>query len=81
MAAADELCAGRVVATHEGGYSFAYVPFCGLAVIEELSGIRTPVIDPYLAEFELMTGHVLLPHQSEVIDRAAQLVSRVPAGR
>ena len=80
MAAADELCGGRVVATHEGGYSYAYVPFCGLAVIEELSGERTPVVDPYLAEFELMTGHVLLAHQEHVIEQAAQLVARVPAG-
>jgi len=81
LAAARDVAGGRVVATHEGGYSFAYVPFCGLAVIEELSGIRTPVIDPYLAEFEMMTGHVLLPHQAQVIDRASQLVARVPAGR
>ena len=28
---------------HEGGYSEAYVPFCGLAVIEELSGVRSAV--------------------------------------
>lgn len=46
--AADRLCDGRLVAVHEGGYSEAYVPFCGLAVIEALSGIRTPVEDPEL---------------------------------
>ncbi|OMQ22444.1 hypothetical protein BMI79_13130 [Serratia oryzae] len=33
---------------HEGGYAEAYVPFCGLAVMEELSGIRTEVQDPLL---------------------------------
>ncbi len=81
MAAADEMCGGRIVATHEGGYSYAYVPFCGLAVIEELSGVRTPVVDPYLAEFEMMTGHVLLAHQASVIDAAATLVANVPVGR
>lgn len=81
IAAADSLCGGRIVATHEGGYSFAYVPFCGLAVIEELGGIRTPVVDPYLAEFEMMTGHVLLDHQASVIDAASRLVARVPPGR
>jgi acetoin utilization deacetylase AcuC-like enzyme len=49
MALADEVCGGRVVAVHEGGYSEAYVPFCGLAVIEALSGKRTEVVDPGLA--------------------------------
>ncbi len=78
MAVADQLCQGRIVATHEGGYSNAYVPFCGLAVIEELSGIRTPVIDPYLAEFVMMSGHVLLPHQEAIIEQARQLVANIP---
>ena len=38
LEAADELCEGRLVLSHEGGYSPTYVPFCGLAVVEELSG-------------------------------------------
>ena len=33
MAAADNLCDGRLVMAHEGGYSPSYVPFCGLAVL------------------------------------------------
>ena len=45
-AAAAELCGGRLVLVHEGGYSEAYVPFCGLAVMEEISGHRTAVDDP-----------------------------------
>lgn len=48
MALADALCGGRLVVVHEGGYAEAVVPFCGLAVIEELSGQRTPVEDPTL---------------------------------
>ena len=51
-ALAEELCDGRLVVVHEGGYSEAYVPFCGLAVIEELAGHRTAVIDPFLALLE-----------------------------
>jgi acetoin utilization deacetylase AcuC-like enzyme len=31
---AADVCGGRVVFCHEGGYSSAYVPFCGLAVVE-----------------------------------------------
>ncbi len=46
MAAAKELCAGRLVLVHEGGYSETYVPFCGHAVIEELSGSAIRVPDP-----------------------------------
>lgn len=45
---ADEVCGGRVVVVHEGGYSESYVPFCGQALIEQLSGITTPAVDPML---------------------------------
>lgn len=78
--AAAEHCRGRIVATHEGGYSNAYVPFCGLAVIEELAGLRTAAADPYLEELMAMAGHELLPHQEAVIEAAARLVLRIPGG-
>ncbi|MCU0902821.1 MAG: class II histone deacetylase [Tabrizicola sp.] len=48
MQAAETLCRGRLVMVHEGGYSEAYVPFCGHAIMETLSGQRTQVIDPFL---------------------------------
>ena len=80
VGAADELCSGRIVAAHEGGYSNAYVPFCGLAVVEEFAGVRTEVVDPYLQELTHMAGQELLPHQAAVVDAAAALVSRIPAG-
>jgi acetoin utilization deacetylase AcuC-like enzyme len=51
MAAADAICDGRVVAIHEGGYSEAYVPFCGHAVVEQLAGIDTDLSDPFLPKF------------------------------
>jgi acetoin utilization deacetylase AcuC-like enzyme len=43
---ARELCQGRLLCVHEGGYSEVLVPFCGLAIVEELSGLKTDVIDP-----------------------------------
>jgi acetoin utilization deacetylase AcuC-like enzyme len=46
-AVADEVCEGRLVACHEGGYSQGYAPVCTWAVVEGLSGIRTPYDDPY----------------------------------
>ena len=67
--AADELCDGKLMVNHEGGYSDFYVPLCGVAVIEELSGLSTPVRDPYAG-----TAHVpnqdLMPHQQTFIDTA-----------
>ena len=53
MEAAAELCDGKLVVVHEGGYSEAYVPFCGHALLEELSGGRTDVVDPELEFFQL----------------------------
>ena len=46
MQAADRLCGGRLVLVHEGGYSEVYVPFCGHAVLEELSGSDISAPDP-----------------------------------
>jgi len=75
---AREVCGGRLVALHEGGYSTAYVPFCGLAVFEEMLGKPSGVIDPFLPIFEHMGGQPLQPHQKILIDRCAELVKRVP---
>lgn len=49
MRAAADLCGGKLILVHEGGYSETYVPFCGHAVIEEMSGTAIRVPDP-LAE-------------------------------
>ena len=78
---AKEVCGGRLLAIHEGGYSTAYVPFCGLAVFEELLAERSGVEDPFLPIFAGMGGQDLQPHQKAVIDQAVALVARVPAGR
>lgn len=47
--AAESLCGGRLVIVHEGGYSETYVPFCGHAVIEALSGETSDVEDPLMS--------------------------------
>jgi len=77
LEAASGLCRGRVLMTHEGGYAPAYTPFCGLAVIEELSGIRTDCIDPFVPYLAALGGQDLQPHQQAVIARAAELVKRL----
>ena len=75
MEAADELCSGRLVLSHEGGYAPIYVPFCGLAVMEELSGVKTPVNDPMALPAGTAGGQDLQPHQDAVIRQAEHLVS------
>ncbi len=47
MALANEFCDGRLVLAHEGGYSEVYVPFCGHAVIQALSGSDVVAPDPF----------------------------------
>ena len=49
MTAADQFCGGRLTLVHEGGYSEVYVPFCGHAVLEELSGAPVSAADPLAA--------------------------------
>ena len=51
MEAAADLCDGRLVLVHEGGYSEAYVPFCGHAVLQELSGSAISAPDPLAETF------------------------------
>ena len=48
---AQELCDGRLVLAHEGGYSEVYVPFCGHATIEALSGSKITAPDPLAPNF------------------------------
>lgn len=47
MEAAGDLCGGRLMLAHEGGYSEAYVPFCGHAVLETLCGSGITAPDPF----------------------------------
>jgi acetoin utilization deacetylase AcuC-like enzyme len=74
---ADRCCQGRLVVLHEGGYSSFHVPFCGLAVIEQLTGIASGVADPF-ATLAALPYQGLQPHQAALIDRAAELVADVP---
>ncbi len=46
MIVADELCGGRLVLAHEGGYSEVHVPFCGHAVLQEMASSSIEARDP-----------------------------------
>jgi acetoin utilization deacetylase AcuC-like enzyme len=73
-----EVSGGRLAMCHEGGYDAAYGPFCGLAILEQLSGIRTECDDPFLGVLQRGPGEVLQPHQDAAVARAEALVERVP---
>ncbi|MGU8081555.1 class II histone deacetylase [Burkholderia pyrrocinia] len=70
--AARHHCGGRLVIVHEGGYSEAYVPFCGLAIVEALAGIRTDVADPMLdLAIAQQPGARFVAFQRELLDELA----------
>ena len=77
LAVAAEVCDGRLVACHEGGYSPAYVPYCGLAILEEMSGVRTGLADPLLDLLASFGGQDMQPHQEAVIREAEKLAARL----
>ena len=49
------------------------MPFCGVAVLEELIGGKSGVEDPFILDVgSARWAKHCLPHQAEEIDRAAQ---------
>ncbi len=74
---ANRFCNGKLLVMHEGGYSPAYTPFCGISVVEALTGINTGVKDPF---FEILSGYgmqELQPHQAEMIAQSAALTKYI----
>lgn len=62
---------GKLVSVHEGGYSELYVPFCGHAMLEEMSGSSIRADDPLR---ERLTGSQ--PEQ-RVVDFHSTLVTEL----
>jgi acetoin utilization deacetylase AcuC-like enzyme len=74
---AGECCDGRVVMSHEGGYNAVFVPFCGLAVLQEMAGVHV-LDDPFHPIIAGMSGHQLKPAEADVV--AAAAARRVGSG-
>ena len=72
MDAAGDLCGGRIVMLHEGGYAPHIVPFMALAVFEALSGEATAVVDPFLPALAGNPWQALQPHQDRAIAAAQE---------
>lgn len=74
MDAAAATADGRLVLLQEGGYSPAYVPFCGVHTIATLAGVE-PIADPFYPIIAGQRGAELEPHHAAVVDQAAALVA------
>ena len=79
LKAASDLCDDRLLMTHEGGYSPMTVPYCGLKVLEVLSGKSSGVIDPVGPMIAGMGGQDLQPHQAELVARASKNLTLIPS--
>jgi len=72
MEVADRHCKGRLVMAHEGGYAEAYVPFCGHAIMEAMSGESMGVVDPALDHIVAQQpADPFLKFQRKLIDEMA----------
>jgi acetoin utilization deacetylase AcuC-like enzyme len=72
LTVADRHCKGRIIATHEGGYSATYVPYCGIAVLEALAGTSASLEDPFHDSVTGYGGQALSAEQQRVIDDIAR---------
>ncbi|MBC9927546.1 MULTISPECIES: class II histone deacetylase [unclassified Leucobacter] len=70
---AADVCDGKIIFSHEGGYSPVHVPFCGIAVLEALSGVESGVQDPVNITVGQSPTREILAHQTEVIQQSAEL--------
>lgn len=78
--AALELCDGKLVMVHEGGYSEMYVPFCGHATLEALSGSTITAPDPMAETFAVRQPSARFDAFLREIVRDAADVWRAPSG-
>ena len=77
MEVADEFCEGKILMTHEGGYSAIYSPFCGQAVIQEMCG-KYVLDDPFAGIVDTYPSHRVNLVQEQEINEAAKLVLDIP---
>jgi acetoin utilization deacetylase AcuC-like enzyme len=76
---AQKLCGGKLVLVHEGGYSEAYVPFCGHVVVQELAGSDRSAPDPMAAILAQRQPSTRFDQfVSELISEMAESVLAVP---
>ena len=77
MDVAAEVCQNKIVMMHEGGYNAVYSPFCGLFVLQELSG-SYKLTDPFGETVNNYPGQELADHQRAAIDAASNFLVDIP---
>ncbi len=75
---ADEMCDGKLLVTHEGGYSTVAAPYVGLRVLEVLSGRETGWTDPVASSIDQWPHQPLQPWQRDHIDMLIRRLSEQP---
>ncbi len=68
--AAEKLCQGRLVLSHEGGYHAPSAPFLALPIFEELSGIAVDIANPMALRMKTLPQFPLATHQEAAIEAA-----------
>ena len=77
MAVAEDVCNGRILMTHEGGYSAATVPFLAHAVIETMAQENLGIEDPFQKIIGNLGQQELQPHQDKLIKEAESLLKNI----
>jgi acetoin utilization deacetylase AcuC-like enzyme len=75
MALADELCDGRVLCTHEGGYSNYEAPHAVVKVVEALAGVDVGWTDPWAGDIDRYGYQELQDHQQRVIEQVINTIT------
>jgi acetoin utilization deacetylase AcuC-like enzyme len=74
---AAEVADSRIALVHEGGYNENYVPFCGLAIVETLAGVKT-IVDPHQVYLAPTLPTSPRPHEATAIDRLRHDLTGTP---
>lgn len=77
MQSADQVCGGKILMTHEGGYSAATVPFFAHTVIETLAQEDMGIKDPFQQIIGSLGQQELQPHQDSLIKEAESLIKLI----
>ena len=77
MQSADQICNGKILMTHEGGYSAATVPFFAHSVIETLAQENMGITDPFQKIIGSLGQQELQPHQDALIKEAEKLLKNI----
>jgi acetoin utilization deacetylase AcuC-like enzyme len=79
MKAAADLCQGRLVLSHEGGYHAPSAPFLALPIFEQLSGQSSGVANPVALRMSGLPPSILHAHEEAAIE-AARAAARLISG-